>query len=159
MQISAITSADLPPLLPALSQLLRETVEAGASIGFMLPISDAEAQSYWLSVQAELAGPACLMWLAKEGDTILGTVQLSLCRKKNGLHRAEVQKLMVARAARRQGIAAQLMQAVEQHAQQIQRHLLFLDTEQNSAAELFYQRAGYQLAGNIPQFASSPLGG
>jgi acetyltransferase len=159
MLMSTVSSEQLPALLPALCTLLRDAVEGGASIGFMLPLSIEEAAAYWLGVKADIANPGCRLWVAQDGENIVGTVQLSLCMRKNGLHRAEVQKLMVAQSARRQGIAAQLMQALEQYARQEKRHLLFLDTEQGSPAEIFYQRLGYQLAGNIPEFASSPQGG
>ena len=96
--------------------------------------------------------------LASDGDRALGTVQLSLCGKPNGRHRAEVQKLMVHRDARRRGVAAQLMAALERVARDEGLRLLVLDTEVDSPAETFYRALGFQRAGEIPDFATSPQG-
>ena len=85
-------------------------------------------------------------------------MQLSICGKPNGRHRAEVQKLMVHRDARRRGVAAQLMAALERVARDEGLRLLVLDTEVDSPAETFYRAQGFQRAGEIPDFATSPQG-
>lgn len=87
-----------------------------------------------------------------------GTVQLDLCMKKNGVNRAEVQKLMVHSSARRGGIARQLMQAAEAEALRRERGLVFLDTEAGSGAEGFYRTLGYTFLGGLPEYACSPDG-
>jgi len=158
MLISPLPEQDFSALIPALSNLLIDCVEAGASIGFLSPLTVDEATAYWRDLQADISDGTCLIWVVREGDNILGTVQLALATRKNARNRAEVQKLMVASDARRRGIAAQLMQAVESRARQEQRGLLFLDTEQDSPAEAFYQSLGYQRVGVIPDFACSPQG-
>lgn len=158
MSISLLSAQEFSALVPALSALLIDCVEAGASIGFLSPLSVEEASQYWHKLQADLASGACLIWVAREGDEVLGTVQLALEMRKNGRNRAGVQKLMVASSARRRGLAAQLMQALELRARQEQRGVLFLDTEQDSPAEVFYQNLGYQRVGVIPDYACSPQG-
>ena len=89
---------------------------------------------------------------------MLASVQLSLCQKANGLNRAEVQKLLVLKPARRRGLAAQLMNALEQAAHQHKRGMLYLDTEAGSPAEKFYRSMDYHLAGKIPDYACNPDG-
>jgi ribosomal protein S18 acetylase RimI-like enzyme len=78
--------------------------------------------------------------------------------RANGLHRAEVAKLMVHRAARRRGIARALMLALEDHARRLGRTTLVLDTRQGDPSERLYQSLGYQLAGAIPEYARSADG-
>jgi GNAT superfamily N-acetyltransferase len=85
-------------------------------------------------------------------------VQLALVTKQNGLHRAEVQKLLVHTDFRQRGIARALMSAVEEAARAVGRTLLVLDTEQGSIAEQLYERCGYARSGIIPHYALSTDG-
>jgi GNAT superfamily N-acetyltransferase len=78
--------------------------------------------------------------------------------KPNGSHRAEVQKLIVARPFRGQGIGAALMTAVEAAAREAGRWLLVLDTRQGDTAERLYRRLGWVEAGVIPDFALNSEG-
>lgn len=81
-----------------------------------------------------------------------------MATKPNGLHRAEVSKLLVHSSAQRRGIGRQLMRAVEELARQHNRSTLVLDTLQGAHSELLYQSLGYTAAGIIPQFARVPSG-
>jgi ribosomal protein S18 acetylase RimI-like enzyme len=84
--------------------------------------------------------------------TVLGTGQLALEARANGRHRAEVQKLMVAPAARRRGIARALMLALEDAARAAGRTLLVLDTREGDAAAALYAALGWTLAGRVPGY-------
>ncbi|MDM4767948.1 GNAT family N-acetyltransferase [Pelomonas sp. SE-A7] len=143
--------------LPQLCDLLLDEVSHGASIGFLAPLSAGEALDYWEEVLARL-GSEHRLWLLLDGPRLLGSVQLSLCERANGRHRAEVQKLFVTRRARGQGHARRLMQALELEARAAARTLLVLDTEAGSLAETVYRRLGWRHAGEIPAFAASPDG-
>ena len=137
-----------------LSELLVEVVNDGASIGFIAPLSFEKAFHYWSTVLAE----DTLLLVAKLNDRICGTVQLLLSTKENGLHRAEVAKLLVLPSFRRLGIARQLLIEIEKKSKQSNRHLLFLDTREHDVSNLLYQSMGYCEAGKIPQFAKSSTG-
>ncbi|OWQ86801.1 hypothetical protein CDN99_18965 [Roseateles aquatilis] len=143
--------------MPALGELFFDTIDGGGSLGFLEDVDEAQMREYWEGVFDQL-GPRQRLWIAREGDRVLGTVQLSICGKPNGRHRAEVQKLMVHRDARRRGVAVRLMAALEQAARQERLTLLVLDTEAQSGAEAFYQSLGWQRTGEIPCFATSPNG-
>ncbi|KHN90269.1 GNAT family N-acetyltransferase [Pectobacterium actinidiae] len=138
--------------------LLNDCVESGASIGFLAPLEAGEAERYWQGVAADLAEGGRTLLIAREAGRIAGAVQISYCPKKNGIHRAEVEKLMVHTAFRQRGIAQQLMAEVERQAQAHQRTLLVLDTRTNDTASILYRKLGYQEAGQIPQFARSSAG-
>ncbi len=143
-----------------LAGLLRDAVEHGASIGFTLPLTDAELTDYWRKVGAEVAsGHRILLGALDEQGCVVGSAQLALEFRTNGRHRAEVQKVMVWAARRGQGIGAALMAQVETEARVRGRRLLFLDTSAGgSGAVRFYQQLGYTLAGSIPDYASDPDG-
>jgi len=143
--------------LAALAALLQDSVHGGASVGFLAPLSEAEATAYWRGVDAEL-GPLLYCWVAEQHGQIIGTVQLALCGKANGRHRGEIQKLMVHSAARGQGTARLLMQAAENAAQAAGCSTLVLDTDSESVAASLYPKLGWVHAGDIPDYAASPDG-
>ncbi len=142
----------------SLVDLLIDAVSHGASLGFLQDLNPTEAGAYWCEVRAAMQSEARLLWLAEHDGRVVGTVQLDLCQKKNGVNRAEIQKMLVHSGARRQGIAHALIQAVEAAALTLRRGLLYLDTEAGSEGEPFYQACGYIHAGGLPEYACSPQG-
>lgn len=153
MDLKPINAAQLEPLLGQMVALLQDVVGGGASVGFLPPLSEEEAQTYWLEVRSAIGGPHKLLWVALEGGEVAGTVQLNLEGRANGLHRAEVAKLMTHSAHRRKGIATALMEAVEAEARRLGRTTLVLDVLEGQAAERLYLSLGWQRAGLIPQYA------
>lgn len=144
--------------ISALVTLLQDAVENGASVGFMMPLPRATAEQYWEDVIADLTEGSRLLWVARDSGGICGTIQLGLCQKPNGTHRAEVQKLLVHSSARRRGIGSALMAVLEDAALGLRRHLLYLDTEPGQPAEQMYQQKGWIRVGEIPEYASTPTG-
>jgi ribosomal protein S18 acetylase RimI-like enzyme len=138
-----------------LSELLVQVVEDGASIGFLPPLSMDEARTYW----EEGVQPDSILFVAKVGHRIAGTVQLHLSMKANGRHRAEVAKLMTHIGFRRMGIGRQLMERLEEKAKSDGRTLLVLDTREGDPSNQLYRTMGYLEAGKIPNYAKSANGG
>ncbi len=83
-----------------LADLLTDTVEGGASVGFLAPLDRADAVTWWRERAAAVAAGRLAVWVAHDGGRVLGTVSLALPDKPNSRHRAELVKLMVSRAAR-----------------------------------------------------------
>ena len=144
--------------LDALGALLIDAVEGGASVGFMAPLSSAQARSYWETVAERLARGTLVLLGARKNGQLVGAVQLVPSDKDNARHRAEIAKLLVHRRLRRQGIGRQLMAAIETEARTRGHTLLVLDTQTGSAAEALYRRLGYTAAGQIPAYACLPDG-
>lgn len=141
--------------LDELSDLLIRVVDDGASIGFLPPLPYSEAKRYWENVLTT----GVILFVAKMDNQITGTVQLHLCTKPNGTHRAEVAKLMTHPDYRRLGIGRSLMQKVEERARQEGRSLLVLDTREGDPSNLLYSSLGFIQAGRIPHYAQSASGG
>jgi acetyltransferase len=133
-------------------------VEDGASVGFLPPLSAADARGYWRAVLQAVSGGTRVLLVALDDGDVLGSVQLDLATMPNARHRAEVMKLVVHRRARRAGIGRALMLAVEQAAREAGRTLLVLDTRRGDAAERLYERLGYTRVGVIPRYARSATG-
>ncbi|HSF31852.1 MAG TPA: GNAT family N-acetyltransferase [Candidatus Tectomicrobia bacterium] len=144
--------------LPQLIVLLQDAVDSGASVGFLAPLSDIDAYHYWMKAFEQLSEKSRIMLVAVHEGTVVGSAQLELALQQNAQHRAEVQKLLVLRSWRRQGIGLALMTAIEQAARQGGRSLLVLDTRLGDAAEQLYTRMGYTRVGVIPRFALSSSG-
>ncbi|MBN3523692.1 GNAT family N-acetyltransferase [Paenibacillus apiarius] len=137
-----------------LADLLVQVVENGASIGFLPPLLHREAQDYW----ANLLNPDIRLWVAVLHERVVGTVQLHLCGKPNGNHRAEIAKLMTRPQNRRMGVGGELMRMAEAAAWSEDRTLLVLDTRKGDPSNLLYLSIGYQQAGTIPSYAKSANG-
>ena len=148
------TAADFPAA--GLAGLLVDSVHGGASVGFLAPLSEAAALEYWDQIRTSLE--TVRLWVAEIDGLVVGSVQLALCTKPNGIHRAELQKLLVHSGFRSRGIASRLMAACEDYARSVRRTLLFLDTEAGSDAESIYQHLGWEKAGEIPYYFARPNG-
>ena len=155
MNIQRLTPQTILPKLPKLTSLLQNAVVNGASVGFLLPLSEDEALAYWQDVAKAIEGPYRILLVAKLNDELAGTVQLDLASRTNGSHRAEIAKLMVHTSFRGQGIAKALMNAIEQEARLTGRTTLILDTREGDPSESLYAKLGYQRAGAIPEYARS----
>ena len=158
MNIERLDANQARALVPHLTALLREVVNAGGTVGFMPPVSSDEATAYWLDVVRALEGPLRVLLVARDGPEMVGTTQLDLCGRSNGLHRAEVMKVMVHPSRQSQGIGAQLMRAIELEAAREGRTTLVLDTREGEPSERLYDKAGFIKAGSIPNYARSADG-
>lgn len=158
MAIEALSAEGLVAALPELAAVLHASVHAGASIGFLLPFPLAEAEAFWRAVGPQIATGERVMLVARAEGRIVGTASLLLGGLPNGRHRAEVAKVMVHPEARRRGIAAALMRAIEEAARQHGRTLLLLDTTTGRAAERLYLGLGYRALAVLDGYARDPDG-
>lgn len=142
----------------ALSQVLIDCVEGGASVGFMHPLAPLRALAFWRKVAAGVAQGERALLLAEDAQGIVGTVQLVLDQPDNQPHRADLCKMLVHRRGRRQGVGAALLAAAEAVARQSGKTLLVLDTA-SPDAERLYARGGWVPCGVIPGYALLPQGG
>lgn len=144
--------------LPDFVALLQETINGGASLGFLPPLGVDEAEVYWHQVERGITEADVLLFCVLDEGEIIATAQLQPSTRANARHRAEVAKLMVAPSHRRQNIARQLMTHLEQKAVQRGWTTLTLDTREGDPSNLLYRSLGYTLVGQIPQYARSAPG-
>ncbi len=145
--------------IDGLTRLLVDSVDAGASVGFMQPLAPTRAEAFWRRVAAAVAAGERALLVAESDAGIVGTVQLGLEQPDNQQHRADLAKMLVHPGARRRGLGAALMLAAEQLARDCGRTLLVLDTVTGSDAERLYARLGWVRVGEIPDFALLAGGG
>jgi ribosomal protein S18 acetylase RimI-like enzyme len=160
--MSAITINALsasPDILKMLSEILIETVAHGGSVSFMHPLQPEAAGAFWDNALAAAGRDERVILGAWDGDLLVGTVTLLLDCPPNQPHRAEIAKMMTRRSHRGRGIATALMRTAEQLAVKRNRTLLVLDTASDGGAAGLYEKLGFTLAGEIPDYALKPQGG
>ena len=155
--IEPLTSPASESDITALAQLLVDTVESGAAVSFLGPLSLERARDWW---RKTLTGshPGAIFLVARDSEGIVGTVQLHPAWAPNQPHRADIAKLMVHRRSRRAGVGALLMQAIEDAARRNGFRLLTLDTKRGDGAEHLYRRLGWTVLGTIPGYGIDPDG-
>lgn len=145
--------------VPALSGILIDCVEGGDSVGFMAPLARERADAFWLNVAEGVEAGERILLVAEDraSGAIVGTVQIVFGQPENQPHRADVAKTLVHRRARRRGLGAALMRAVEDAARAAGKTLLVLDTASGDAERL-YERLGWTRVGPVPGYALLPDG-
>ncbi len=157
--VRRIGAASAHACTDALSDVLIDCVEGGASVSFMLPLARDTALAFWRGVADGVQrGERVLLVAEGEQGQIVGTVQLITAQPENQPHRADVAKMLVRRSARRRGVAQQLMAALDDAARAEGKTVLVLDTVTGGDAERLYARAGWQRVGVVPNFALMPTG-
>ncbi|MET0320187.1 MAG: GNAT family N-acetyltransferase, partial [Duganella sp.] len=136
-RVTAAEARDHAALLAdALSDVLVDCVEGGASVGFMLPLPRSIALGFWCGALAAAARDERVLLVAQtDGGRIVGTVQLITAQPDNQPHRADVAKMLVHRDARRSGVAGKLMAAIDDAARAAGKSVLVLDTVTGGDAE------------------------
>jgi len=156
--IAEIRTTPSLELFSQLVDLLQDAVQSGASVGFIGPLSTADARNYWLAALAEVARGDRVVLLATDNANVIGCAQLTLTSRLNARHRADVQKLLVHSQSQRQGLGQALLQSIEKIAQQKGRSLLLADARADGPGEQLFLRAGYTKVGTIPRFQRGPNG-
>jgi acetyltransferase len=158
--VDALTANEARAAEADLVALLADAVDSGASVGFLPPLLPARAIAYWRTVVDDVEAGTRVLLAARGADgALVGSAQLELATRENGRHRAEVAKVMVLRAVRRQGIGRALMLAAEDHARRLGRSTLVLDTRAGDPSERLYASVGWRRVGEIPRYARSASGG
>jgi ribosomal protein S18 acetylase RimI-like enzyme len=141
--------------LDGLVDLLFDAIDDNAGVSFMPGLTRSEAEAWWTSV---LAPQRAIVLLAREGRSVVGTVQIQPSWAPNQPHRGDVAKLIVHRRARRRGIGRALMEALEAEARGAGFTLLVLDTRKGDHPERLYSSMGWVRVGEVPNFALNPDG-
>ncbi|KVD04127.1 acetyltransferase [Burkholderia ubonensis] len=157
--IRRVSGDEVTAYIDALSDVLIDCVEGGASVSFMLPISRDTAARFWRQVaDGVIRGERILLVAERADGRVVGTVQLITALPENQPHRADVAKMLVHRDARRQGVGARLMAAADDAARAAGKAVLVLDTVTGSDAARLYERAGWRRVGDVPNYALMPDG-
>jgi acetyltransferase len=141
--------------VPALARLHAEAMAAGMALG---AAPGADAAMLERSHRAALAEPGRVVLVAEREGAVVGMAHIVPSGAANAAHRAEVQRVAVAEAARGTGVGQALMRAVEQAALERDLTLLWLTTHDGTDACAFYEAVGYTKLGVMPNYSLRPDG-
>lgn len=158
IEIRRLNGVDTRAHVSDLGSVLVDCVEGGASVSFMPPFTQSDAEEFFHKVAQGVEAGERILLAAFLDSKLVGTVQLLTAMPPNQPHRAEIAKMLVMRSARSRGIGEALMRRAEECALEAGRTLLVLDTVQGGAAERLYARLGWNKAGVIPKYALMPDG-
>lgn len=158
LAIRPIGAHELDGVVEALARILAQTVDAGASLGFLPPLQRDEACAYWRSLRDELRAGSRLLLVALADGTIVGTGQLALSVVPAMRHTAQVQKLIVAPSMQGRGVGQALLAVLHDAAWRRGRCLLTLGTRRGGPPEVLYRRLGYREVGVIPGNSTDAAG-
>lgn len=158
--VRRLTAWEARERIAALSAVLIDCVEGGASVSFMAPLAREKADGFWRSVAegVEAGDRTLLVAEDRASGEVVGTVQVVRAQPENQPHRADVAKMLVRRSARGRGLGGRLMRAAEDAARAAGKTLLVLDTVTGSEAERLYARLGWTRVGVVPGYALMPDG-
>jgi len=149
--------------LRALLQFHVNNDPSTSSIGFRAPLTDEEAEKYWLGIsdrlRGEMAGLAprsyyLFVLTAAGSHDVLATAAVVPVHKANHMHRAEIVKVLVHPSQQRKGLGQAMMRHAEDFAKtQLRREVLMLDTATATPAMHFYRRLGWKEWGTCPEYA------
>jgi GNAT superfamily N-acetyltransferase len=156
--IRSLDAAETESRLPELAAILVDAVANGASVNFLAGFTPDQAAIFWRAQIPGIASNTLQLLVAEDGRTLVGTVLLLFAPQPNAPHRAEIGKMLVHSAMRRQGLGRRLLAAAETAARQANRTLLMLDTESGSAGDRLYRSCGWTPVGSVPDHAFRPDG-
>ena len=157
-EIAEIRTTPSLELFSQLVDLLQDAVQSGASVGFLSPLSTAEARNFWMAVLEDVARGDRVVLLATENRNVVGCAQLLHSSRINARHRAEVQKLLVHSQHQKRGLGRALLQAIEKVAAQKGRSLVLADARVGGPGEQLFLHSGYTKVGAIPRYQRGPDG-
>src|SRR5207248_5857960 len=102
-----------PADVPELARLHAQAMAAGMALG---AAPGADLQALEQSHRAALAETARIVLVAEQDGEVVGMAHIAPSGAANAAHRAEVQRVAVAEAARGTAVGRALMEAVEQAA-------------------------------------------
>jgi GNAT superfamily N-acetyltransferase len=158
LDVHRLSASEARQYVSELAAVLVDCVEGGASVSFMWPFGQADAEKFCLDVAVGVDAGERILLAAFFAGNLVGTVQILTALPPNQPHRAEIAKLLVLRSARGRGVARRLMEEAERQAAAAGKTLLVLDTVTGGVAERLYQRLNWVKVGVIPRFALFPDG-
>jgi ribosomal protein S18 acetylase RimI-like enzyme len=152
-----VAPGEADAIAPALAALHEDAFRAGMALGMLESIGRDGLERAYREAVATLDDDRALV-VAELGGEIVAMAQVTRSSAMNAEHRAEIQRVVVADAARGRGVGRELMAAIERAAGELEITLVWLTTHDASDACAFYEAIGYVRMGVMPDYSRRPDG-
>lgn len=157
-EIRRIASAELLLRKAAFRALLRDAVEGGGCVGFVLPLEEDTLDRYWAGVARELAAGEREVLAAFLDGQLVASLQIAYEKAESTRHRADLQKLIVSTPQRRHGIARALLQDALQRMPAMGLVMYTITTFRDGPAEALVRDLLFTQYGMMPHYGVTPEG-
>jgi GNAT superfamily N-acetyltransferase len=158
VEIRRLAATELLERKEEFQALLRDAVESGGTVGFVLPIELDKTERYWSGVAREMESGERELLAAFDGGRMVGTVQIAYEKAESVKHRADLQKLMVLSSHRRQGIARLLLIDAILRMPALGLLMYTITTRFDSPAEQLVSALRFTRYGVLPHYGVTPAG-
>jgi acetyltransferase len=149
---------EAPDIAAELAKVHLDALRSGMALGALGSMESETLERSYHDIVSRLVDRDRVLVVAEARGKVVGMAQLVFSLATNAGHRAEIQRVGVATAARGKGIGRKLMAAVEEVAREHRVSLLWLTTHDETEACLFYESIGYTKLGVMPNYSRRPDG-
>ncbi len=157
-EIRRLAAAEVAERRAEFVALLREAVESGGCLGFLLPVDEDKLERYWNGVAREMEAGERELLAAIEHGHVVGTMQIAYEKAESVRHRADLQKLMVHTAEQRRGIARALMVDALERMPALGLLMYTITTLHEGPAEALVRSLLFNRYGVMPHYGLTPDG-
>ena len=158
MEIAELSPDEVRAAADELATLLLDAHESNMALGISGPLTRERARSSWVDTASLLSPSDRVLLVGRDGDEIVGTVQVVRSHADNGGHRAEIVRLAVRGDQRGRGLGRQLLEAAVERARGMGVRLLYLTTHADTGSDRFYEAVGWTRSGVMPLYSERPDG-
>ena len=157
-EIRRLAAAEVIERKAEFESLLKDAVEVGGTVGFLLPITADKLDRYWSGVARDVEAGERELLAALEHGKVIGAVQIAYEKAESVRHRADLQKLIVHSSEHRRGVArALLVDALERmHALGVAMYTI--TTFKEGPAEDLVRSLLFTRFGTMPHYGLTPDG-
>lgn len=157
-EIRRLAAAEVLERKAEFEELLRDAVESGGTVGFILPMTEDKLDRYWSGVARDLESGERELLAAFVDGKVVGALQISYEKAESVRHRADLQKLMVHSAHRRIGAAKALLFTAFQRMPLLGLAMYTITTLTDGPAETLVRGLGFTRYGVMPHYGVLPTG-
>jgi acetyltransferase len=158
VRLRQVHPAEADAICAALASLHLDALRSGMALGALQSMGRGALERFYRETVRTLDERERIVVVAEAGSDLVGMAHLVFSGATNADHRAEVQRVAVASAARSRGIGRQVMGEIETVARERRIMLLWLTTHDGTDACAFYEALGYARLGVMPNYSRRPDG-
>lgn len=157
-EIRRLAATELLDRIEEFHWLLRDAVESGGTVGFVLPVTDDKLNRYWTGVARDLEAGERELLAAIEHGKVIGALQIAYEKAESVRHRADLQKLIVHSSEHRRGIARALLVAALERMPALGVAMYTITTFKEGVAENLVRSLLFTRFGVMPHYGLTPDG-